>query len=296
MANSGDESSLGIDNVCLHIDKYLDDLEKTMDIGNSSLRRSSSFGFPSTSVSDDKNWSTVSKQSVRRYSLDNDLNKKESNWKNSSSLDVSETDINKALRLCWRNLSYTVEDKMWSQSKCPSVCGKHLRKLVLDRQSGEICSGQLTAIIGPSGAGKSTLLESLAGRRSSGLKGEVLVVYDDDYFESDSVIKVSFIGQKDEVIKVLTVRETLYFATRIKNYNRIKNRYFHERLVRSILKELSLDICAETRVSQISGGQLKRLSFAVELISGPDILMLDEPTSGLDSSSAFQCILLLRKL
>ncbi|RWS10609.1 ABC transporter-like protein 12 [Dinothrombium tinctorium] len=293
--------SLGIDNICLNIDKYLDDLEKSMDMKSSSVvRRSSSFGFPSTSTSDDKNWSsTVSKKSERRLSLgNNDLNKKDTEISdNNDAIDnIDEIDSeNKHLQLIWRNLTYMATAENWSNS-CITVCGQNIRKVILDRQSGGIYGGQLTAIIGPSGAGKSTLLESLAGRRRKGLRGEILVVYDSDYIERGSRIKVAFIGQKDHVIEVLTVRETLLFATQLKNYNRIQNRYYHQRLVNSILKELNLEICADVRVSKISGGQLKRLSFGIELISGPDILMLDEPTSGLDSSSAFQCILLLRKL
>lgn len=94
-------------------------------------------------------------------------------------------------------------------------------------------------------------------------------------------IKISFIAQRDNVIGVLTVKEILMFASRLKNYGIIKNKYYHPRLVKSVLEVLGLDKCANIPAKKISGGQLKRLSFAMELISGPDILLLDEPSSGL---------------
>ena len=86
------------------------------------------------------------------------------------------------------------------------------------------------------------------------------------------------------------------FASRLKNYRIIKNNHYHPRLVTSVLNVLGLDKCANIPANKISGGQLKRLSFATELISGPHILLLDEPTSGLDSSSAASTIQLLKKL
>lgn len=184
--------------------------------------------------------------------------------------------------------------KSSGNSSDSSLAGK--RKLILDRQSGEIHGGQLTAIIGPSGAGKSTLLECLAGRRSLRLSGHVYLEYPPEYVAAGQRVRISFIAQKDTVIAMLTVRETLLFASKLKNYRLIKNAHYHMRLVNALLHELQLDKCAEIAACRISGGQLKRLSFALELISGPDILLLDEPTSGLDSSSAGSTITLLRRL
>lgn len=112
-------------------------------------------------------------------------------------------------------------------------------------------------------------------------------------------------GQKDLFYPNLSVRETLMFASKLKNYatqeklfkrisnihksdvmvvsyklrNEVKN--FHENLVSEILEELNLTSCSNVRVGKCSGGQQKRLSIACELVSRPDILLLDEPTSGL---------------
>ncbi|XP_015787125.1 ATP-binding cassette sub-family G member 1-like [Tetranychus urticae] len=206
---------------------------------------------------------------------------------------------NSIVRLVWRNLTYTSPKAPKKPPPSSSPSSNAIRRVILDKQNGEITGGQLTAIIGPSGAGKSTLLESLAGRRTKGLKGSIVVAYDRDDLETSEEsrsIGISFIGQKDQLIVELTVRETLMFASRLKNYKRIRNSYYHPRLVNSVLKALNLEVCAEVRVGRVSGGQLKRVTFAIELISGPDILMLDEPTSGLDSSSTYSCISLLRQL
>ena len=187
-----------------------------------------------------------------------------------------------SIELRWRNLTYltkTVSSTKERHSTNVRYVGG--RRLILDKQSGELQGGELGAIIGPSGAGKSTLLECLAGRRTLNLTGSITVNYSPDYLDKGERVKISFIAQRDNVIGVLTVKEILMFASRLKNYGKIKNNYYHPRLVKSILKELGLDKCANIPSNKISGGQLKRLSFATELISGPDILLLDEPTSGL---------------
>jgi ABC-type multidrug transport system ATPase subunit/ABC-type multidrug transport system permease subunit len=184
------------------------------------------------------------------------------------------------LQLIWSNIIYR----------------RNSKKNILEKQSGFISGGTLTAIIGPSGAGKSTLLECLAGRRKTGLRGDIYVSFESLPNRQNPNLKISLIGQHDEAIAVLTVREVLTFASRLKNYSTITNRYYTPRLVESVLDELSLQKCADTKVRNISGGQLKRLVFGVELISGPDIILLDEPTSGLDASSAYSCVKLVKKL
>jgi PREDICTED: similar to ATP-binding cassette, sub-family G (WHITE), member 1 len=69
-----------------------------------------------------------------------------------------------------------------------------------------------------------------------------------------------------------------------------------EDVINNIIGELGLENCADIRVAKCSSGQAKRLSFALELISKPKILILDEPFSGLDYSSALQCVKLLKRL
>lgn len=98
----------------------------------------------------------------------------------------------------------------------------------------------------------------MAGRRTLNLNGNITINYSPDYLERGERIKISFIAQRDNQIGVLTVKEILTFASKLKNYGKIKNSYYHPRLVKSILKELGLDRCANIPANKISGGQLKR--------------------------------------
>ncbi|XP_054167693.1 ATP-binding cassette subfamily G member 4-like, partial [Oppia nitens] len=66
--------------------------------------------------------------------------------------------------------------------------------------------------------------------------------------------------------------------------------------VDSMINAIGLTNCARVRAAQISGGQKKRLSIALELLFSPNILLLDEPTTGLDSRSSYQCLSLLKTL
>jgi len=144
--------------------------------------------------------------------------------------------------------------------------------------------------MGASGSGKSVLMECLAGKRRRGLSGGIT-------FRSDTVgrkkIKISFIPQNETLIRELTVRELLTFSSRIQNK---QTGFDHERVVTSTLKSLGLEMCSNNFSFVCSGGQQKRISVALELLSSPDIMILDEPTSGLDSSACLSLILLLKRI
>ena len=73
-------------------------------------------------------------------------------------------------------------------------------------------------------------------------------------------------------------------------------KFSHKINVQNMIQAFGLDQCARVRTNNISGGQKKRLSIALELIFSPNILLLDEPTTGLDSVSSFQCLSLLKTL
>ena len=166
----------GIDNVCLNIDSYLDDLEQNMDpinvikgspTGSSMIRPSvASNSLPSTST-DYKNWSMVSKSSMRRLSLEQQDIKEKPTEPSDAFLafpfEYSSHSTNSIVRLIWRNLTYTspkAPKKPPPTASSGTNSGPNLiRRVILDKQNGEITGGTLTAIIGPSGAGKSTLLE-----------------------------------------------------------------------------------------------------------------------------------------
>ncbi|KAJ6224819.1 hypothetical protein RDWZM_003364 [Blomia tropicalis] len=218
------------------------------------------------------------------------------------------------IELVWRNLSFEVK------KSTINPFGTKQKRTLINKLNGGIQNGQLTAIIGPSGAGKTTLIECLSGRRINGVTGDIVVNYNG---VSKKSIKVSYYSQHDSLNELLTVEESLMYASKLRNClkslrkkntffvdinsntkmnepfpdaNMTSERYYHRIVVERLLNELNLKKCEQVPVSQCSGGQKRRLSIALELIFSPSIFLLDEPTSGLDSLSSLQCIAMLKKL
>ena len=102
----------------------------------------------------------------------------------------------------------------------------------------------------------------------------------------------AFIAQQNYILERITVREGIYYASRLKNAANTD----HKALVDDVIERLLLQNCADNRPFNCSGGQLKRVLIAQELVSKPNILILDEPTSGLDSVTTWQLINLLVEL
>jgi ABC-type multidrug transport system ATPase subunit len=154
--------------------------------------------------------------------------------------------------------------------------------------------GSLTAIIGPSGAGKSTLAK-LVGGAITPTAGEVSFEGRDLHGEYASLRhRIGLVPQDDVVHHQLTVDAALRFAAEL----RLPHATADERAaaVRRVLEELELTGHAHTRVDKLSGGQRKRASVAMELLTGPALLILDEPTTGLDPALDRQVMSMLRRL
>lgn len=155
--------------------------------------------------------------------------------------------------------------------------------------------GQLLAVIGPSGAGKSTLMSVLTGANAP-TSGSVRFDHQ-DIVENYAALRtrIGFVPQDDILHKSLTIRAALEYAARLRLPADTTPSERREQIQR-VLGQLDLLEQADTRVSRLSGGQRKRASVAMELLTEPALLILDEPTSGLDPSMDKQVMDTLRRL
>ncbi len=154
-------------------------------------------------------------------------------------------------------------------------------KILLDHVSFPLGERCLLGVIGPSGAGKSTLLGALTGMSPAG-QGSVLYDGRDLYKNYDELKhRIGLVPQQDIMHTQLTARRALRYAAELRFPKDTNARERNER-VDEVLQELSLTAHAQTRASALSGGQRKRVSVALELLTKPSLLFLDEPTSGLD--------------
>ena len=154
-------------------------------------------------------------------------------------------------------------------------------KVLLDRVTFPIPEKSLVGVIGPSGAGKSTLLGALTGMRPADT-GTVL--YDNrDLYQNYNELRyrIGLVPQESVLHTQLTARRALQYSAELRFPADTKPA---ERDVRvdEVMAELGLTKHANTRADRLSGGQLKRVNVAQELLTKPSLLFLDEPTSGLD--------------
>ncbi|XP_026673973.1 protein scarlet-like isoform X2 [Ceratina calcarata] len=201
--------------------------------------------------------------------------------------------ISKDLCLTWRNISYTVQKKT-NGGSLRAIFGLQNTEFVrlLNGVSGIVHSGTLMAIMGPSGAGKTTLLATISRRVKGEATGDVLL--NGKPIDTGQMIRISgFVPQMDLAVESLTVQEHMEFMACMKMDRRIRANVRRQRIM-GLLADLGLGKCTTTRLSALSGGERKRVTLAVQLLTEPSILFCDEPTTGLDSYGAMTVVRTLR--
>jgi ABC transport system ATP-binding/permease protein len=201
------------------------------------------------------------------------------------------------------SFSFLYDGKNLRRVRRPSVGRIIAAGLTKENENGPILRGasfvaepgQFIGILGPSGAGKTTLLNALSGLRPAE-RGTIVIDQTDFYKNLDRFSSwLGYVPQDDIVHAELTVAEALTFAAHLR-LPAGTPRLAINKLVSRTISDLGLSNQAKVKIDRLSGGQRKRVSVGVELLSRPPILFLDEPTSGLDPLAEFKVMEILRRL
>ncbi|GAA1613476.1 ATP-binding cassette domain-containing protein [Catellatospora bangladeshensis] len=154
-------------------------------------------------------------------------------------------------------------------------------KVLIDDVSFALPEGSLLALIGPSGCGKSTLLKALTGLRPA-TQGRLWYGGRDLYADYAQLrYRIGMVPQDDVLHKQLKVRTALRYAAALRFADDVPRKVRWAK-VDEVMDTMRLTQRAKARIDVLSGGQRKRASVAMELLTEPSLLCLDEPTSGLD--------------
>lgn len=175
------------------------------------------------------------------------------------------------------------------------VAGKHQNNVLLNDISLSILPQEFVAIVGVSGAGKSTLMDALNGLRPA-TSGSVLV-NEQDLYKNFNLYRteLGYVPQDDIIHRELTVNQALDYAARLRLPADV-NRAERKQQIQAVITDLELIGKEKLRVRSLSGGQRKRVSMGVELLTKPSLFFLDEATSGLDPGTETSMMKLLRRL
>ena len=154
---------------------------------------------------------------------------------------------------------------------------------------------EFVAFVGGSGAGKSTFMKCISGvdRPTSG----TVLINGEDLYENYENLKynIGYVPQDDIVFSNLTLHDTLQYAAKLRMPDNTSIKERNERIT-EVLDIVSLTDFENSYIRQLSGGQRKRASIAVELLADPNLFFLDEPTSGLDPGTERSIMKTLRKM
>lgn len=205
------------------------------------------------------------------------------------------------MTLTWENIH--IKARMVEKRCCSrktQISDKNTKN-ILNNVSGIVEPGQFLSIIGASGAGKTTLLNYLSGKLASRnlvITGEVKINgISKDKIEDYGVFS-AFVQQDDVLYQTMTVRECIDFSAKLRFIGTQEER---QKKIDKIISDLKLTKCQDTFIGGpllkgVSGGERKRTSIGVELITNPSLIFLDEPTTGLDSYTATQLMQILKNL
>ena len=198
-----------------------------------------------------------------------------------------------------RNLGIDVQRRSWQMKWKQS-------STIVRPLSVSFRPGVLNAIMGPSGSGKTSLLRSMARRLKNDFttrykcSGQMLL---NGASPSDEVVRsvCAYVAQDDDaLLPSLTVRETLRFAAGLRLPSWM-SREEKDNRADAVMHQLSLKGCADTLIGSefvkgVSGGEKRRVSIGVQILTNPSVIFLDEPTSGLDAFSSISVIGVLLRL
>ncbi|KAK2584256.1 hypothetical protein KPH14_006667 [Odynerus spinipes] len=211
---------------------------------------------------------------------------------------------NDKITYTWSDVNVYVnarKDRIWERTLSRSKRPMEQRHILKD-VSGVAYSGELLVIMGSSGAGKTTLLNALTFRSGPGVTVSGLMAANSKRVSPQILTsRTAYVQQDDLFIGTLTVKEHLLFQAMVRMD---KHMTFEQRKrrVNEVIDELALTKCRNTiigvpgRTKGLSGGEMKRLSFASEVLTDPPLMFCDEPTSGLDSFMAHQVVSVLKAL
>ncbi len=154
---------------------------------------------------------------------------------------------------------------------------------------------EFIVVVGQSGGGKSTLVDAIAGYRPATHGG--VFVNDIEVYKNFDAIRnnIGFVPQKDIIHMELTVFQALDYAAQLRMPPDTSKAERHQRVM-EVLEDLDLKHRKDVQISGLSGGQQKRVSIGVELLTKPGLFFLDEPTSGLDPGTETALMQLMRRL